>query len=372
MASASSDDSPLRGPPGKLPRTASSSSSSSSSLRRPEPKASSKSALSSESELRCPEGRHADSDDQEDNDGDGADLSRTWSQKGLVTTGTATRPDGAIAGAVDMFPLDPDKRFYWAMALRDSVGGKWDQQFAKGLKHPWQLDSGATGFGAEYWITGGVGIPTDHNAVGCDPCEAVRLLLMDNKHSVFGHLFEDFSAMIKREGRCFRCGTACRCAEAICTVKRTVFPDQRRDAIVIGPPCQPFSHLASSRNRGASNHPLFAVLFGSGCKVVGYEGDSVLDYLAVHLPHVVIIEEVVAFGEIDKADGCCWLREFLKRAKSLRCPWSGEFWYTSCNVWTESPGKWLDVKRPRRIETIATERFEAESPTGVVKAKKKG
>ena len=225
----------------------------------------------------------------------------------------------------------------------------------RGLQHKWNIFSGCTGLGAEFWVCTAVGIPVANTAVGCDPCEAVRSVLLENSHHAFAHFYNDFRDMIAMKGRCYRCGTICDSAAGyICPVRKAVFPDQRQDLAVLGPPCQPFSMLsASNKASGASQHPLFYVLFPDNFKVVGLSGGaSVVDFLAVHLPVTVIIEEVASFGDVDKTDGKCWLREMIKLIKGLLCPFSGELWYTGIDVFNDEPGKWMNVRRPRFWEYI--------------------
>ncbi len=302
-------------------------------------------SASAASELREPQADKSDADAEET-------LSWTYSSTGLVTR--ATTQHNGIRATVEIFPMDPDTRFYWAMTMRTSVANQWDRMFRRGLLRRWNLETGATAMGAEFWVCGAVGIPISSDSVGCEPHATVRELLLHNKRHMFGHFFENFEASIKREGHCFRCGIYCRVSQdIICPVLKAVFPHKRRDCAILGPPCQPFSFLSgSNRQRGASSHPLFHVVFPDGMGTPGIGGKSCIDFLAVHLPLTAIIEEVQAFGEFDSVDGVCWLRRCIEIIKSIKCPFSGQLYYVAVDIFQENPGKWMDMRRPRLPEML--------------------
>ena len=277
------------------------------------------------------------------------ELQRAWSQRGLVTKAEVTTSTGTAT--VEIYPLDADTRYYWAMTCRNAVGLPWQKLFQqRGLKSPWMIDSGATALGAEFHVVEAMGIPISiGDAQGCDPCSRVREILLDSKRHVFGHFWSSFEDHIKMCGHCSRHGQLCDASSGtICPDKKCVRPEKRRHCAVLGPPCQPWSPLSAQNKRNrASSHPLFHVIFPRGMRIVGYGGGSTIDYLAVHLPLTAIIEEVTAFGELDHADGIIYLRAFLELVRQIVCPWSGQQWFTGIEVLVENPGKWLDIKRPR-------------------------
>ena len=310
-------------------------------LRRSSPEASASSDLREPADAAEP---------SQPSDDDGEPLDWSYTQRGLVTQAEVTHQ--GVTATVEVFPLDPDRRFYWAMTMRTSVANTWDKMFKRGLKDKWKLDSGATGMGAEFWVCDSIGIPVAQGCCGCDPSEKVRELLLYNKNRMFGHFFADFETFIKRKGRCFRCGVFCDASlDLICMSLKAVFPHRRRDCAVLGPPCQPFSPLnCVNKKQGASSHPLFNVIFPGGGTIVGYGGTSCLDYLAVHLPLTAIIEEVQSFADVDAVEGKCWLREFIEMAKTIKCPFTGLFYYVAIDVFNEVPGKWMNIRRPRILE----------------------
>ena len=270
------------------------------------------------------------------------------SQRGLCTS-YRIKAD-VVTTHMDVFPLDVDQRFYWALTARNSVGKRWEVMFERGLKEPWDLASGASALGAEFHAVSAVGIPLKGEALACEPDADARRILLANKLKEFAHVWNDFEAHIQMKGRCHRHGRFCDAsAEFICPILKAVYPSKRKHCYVIGPPCQPFSTLsAQNRRRGAQEHPLFGTIFPPGLTLQGLDGGkSALDLLKVHLPLVAMFEEVLSFGQVDDISGIVWLREFLKIARDIEDPFTGQKYFTALDVWTEVPGKWLDVKRPR-------------------------
>ena len=344
----SSSSSSLLAPPGAAVAETGSEKSAVSSLLQSAAKRVKSSPRSEASGRSVVQPAPATNNEEDANDSDPVpDVDWKLSQRGLVTKAEVVQDN--IRYTAEIFPLDVDQRFYWAMTLRTSVANRWDAMFRRGLLRRWNLDTGATGLGAEIWMCAAAGIPLASDCCGCEPHQAVREVLLHNQRHVFGHFFENFECMIKRCGMCYRCGTFCDAsAGLICLTLRAVFPDKRRDVVVIGPPCQPFSFLSSTnKQQGASSHKLFPVLFPPEGKAPAYGGCSVLDFLAVHLPLVAVIEEAVAFADVDTVDGVCWLRAFVEKAKALVCPFTGLLYYVAVDVYTEEPGRWLNMRRPR-------------------------
>ena len=236
-----------------------------------------------------------------------------------------------------------DSRYFWSSLLRTALAHRFDQ-LSRSFRIPVALDSGCSGLGAELWVFDALQIPTTCDAVISEPCGESREILLKNHISKVHHAFSTLEEQARGEGFCHRHGKSC-CTHQVDKDLKCVPRRKRRHLFIIGTPCQPFSSMSvTNRAAGGRSHPLYYVTFGHDDP---QRPTGALDYIRIHLPHIVIFEQVESFGTPDRVTQEVPLAKFVKDAKELRCPETNAVWYTAIHALPVFPGKFLDVNRNR-------------------------
>ena len=121
--------------------------------------------------------------------------------------------------------------------------------------------------------------------------------------------------------------------------------------MVGGPPCQPYTPQRSNHGSvGCQEHHLFEATFGQGFGGRGKQTryDSFREACETLLPHVIVLEQVMAFTKPDSQNPEFRpLEVFLKWALSYEV--NGHQMWSAAKVFSEiSPGPFQRLARPRR------------------------
>jgi site-specific DNA-cytosine methylase len=226
--------------------------------------------------------------------------------------------------------------------MKDSMALRWDERHAAGLARPLRLASACSGMCTELFACKALGIPFDDDVVTSERNTATHALVRANLPEVL-HQFNSLVDHGRGHGCCTRHGRVC---QAPC----------KRDLLVIGPPCQPFSsmrHDTKQRDLGCKAHALYNTTFGSGGCVETDPDDSAIELIKSMLPSSVLVEQVEGFGRIDLASGTVPMEEFSEMVLNIRDD-EGNSFYKAARAFKLNASLWLGINRPRFIAGLNT------------------
>ena len=266
-------------------------------------------------------------------------LNRKRAERGEPGFVARKRQDCGGDGSRDARPFQatwkPRIASWWAGRLLKACGSSWQQCGQRVLYRNMRIDSGCTGMGS--CVTGieALGLPVDEiNASEIDV--AVADALLHNHRKALGCVYGNLLSHAQQSGKCRAHGDECR-----------KVPCERRDLVILGPPCQPFSSMGGER---LAAHPLFEVIFGwrYGSQMVSPAGDNVLDFVRMTCPRAVLIENVSAFiGGPPLCNGKGAGETFIAEMMSLEhADGSGKLFADHCCFFM-TPAPFLRYSRPR-------------------------
>ncbi len=239
-------------------------------------------------------------------------------------SGHASTVDGvqSLAGGDPTF-----HNSYWARVLRNATANRWDHQCKNvGLKRSMRWDSGCVNLGSEYSCAVQLELPLDHESIGSEWGGTARKILLKNYRQFFKHLFGSMKDHAELDVHCHLHGTPCSCGLDNRKKRRRFTKDLRhrlrRDMLICGPPCQPFSEYSGQDRESCVDHPLFECIFDhcEHSKKVQERGDSLLNLVKRSYPHALLLEEIEEFAKVDEVLGQSPLKMFATKMMALRDP----------------------------------------------------
>lgn len=220
------------------------------------------------------------------------------------------------------------------MALR------WDQRHAAGLARPLWLASACSGICTELFACKALGIPFDDDVVTSEINITSHAVVRANLPEVL-HQFKSLGDHGRGNGCCTRHGRICQAPG-------------KRDLLVIGPPCQPFTSLRHDKaEHGCKAHRLYNTTFGTGGRVETDPEDSAIELIKSMLPSGVLVEQVEGFGRRDLASGTVPMEEFSEMVLNIRDD-EGKPFYKAARAFRLNASVWLGINRPRLIAGLNT------------------
>ena len=265
-------------------------------------------------------------------------------------TETTASSSSTTASAVDITrPCTPRKNSWWLPAIRTASAPAWCATSSKVLTRRLRFDSLCSNICTEIGVCEQLGLPIDPIHC-CDPNDKAAELALLNYGPAIGCFWQDMLAFSQKRGQCYVHGTACsrnddaELAEASHTC-------ERRDLLIVGSPCQPFSDQSSRKARKCNEHRLFETTFGSGRHGSSGRqriGDSVVECVAATKPRAVLLEQIVNFERADDSlgAGVSPLQLFTADLMALELS-PGVPLYSAFHVFDMDSDIFLDMARPR-------------------------
>ena len=187
--------------------------------------------------------------------------------------------------------LDAEQEAWWVPHFKKAAG----QYLSKPAGRKMRLDSLCSNLGSELGVLQQLGIP--HEKVDCCECnQGAAEVMVSNYRSSIGCCYESIAAHSQRQGNCALHGSDCSRSRSLSSGGAQV----RRDLVVVGSPCQPWSGYDGSVAKDCTAHPLFATTFGrnrhGGTRGTQPIGDSVFEFIHATKPHADLLEQIPGFG----------------------------------------------------------------------------
>jgi hypothetical protein len=227
---------------------------------------------------------------------------------------------------------------HWVRIVRNAVARKWDAMMPL-LLRPILYATACTCLGTCIASARSVGIPLEKDMWASDVNRNSCDFVVAN-YPELQHVWASMAAQSSGVGHCAKTGGFARA---------DLKTRPRRDIMVIGAPCQPFSanSIQSKKPQGCEAHPLYEATFGeSACETSSGLG-CVLDVVAAETPSALVFENVIEFLKADPRSGRIPVDIFIEKLKRIK-NMVGAQHFTAFHVFNLDSKLWINQTRARR------------------------
>ena len=194
----------------------------------------------------------------------------------------------------------PDEA-YWVPHFKKAAGHILSEAACEALVRKLRVDSLCSNLGSELGVFRQLAIP--HEKVDC--CErnqTASSIMIGNYRSSINCCYKSIVDHSRRQGDCGIHGSDCSYSRRLISGGARV----RRDLVVVGSPCQPWSGYDGRVSKDCTAHELFPTTFGRhrhGGNDSHDIGDSVYEFVQRTNPHALLLEQIPGFGVQNRFTG---------------------------------------------------------------------